>query len=409
MSDETSVARTEWRDAAATVMRDLWSRHGRTLLIIAAAYMVVAAVGRLVYAVPYLVSDPEGWAAIDLKMRYGEVERWFAGLPFYGAIQYADYPPASYAMLWPLLGWLELTPARWLFAATMAVILAVFAYLITRESGAGTRPQRLFVGLLAFSAYPIQMTIFAGQLGLHVVVLVLAGLVWLHRSRGRWWEDVPASLCLVLALVKPTLSVPFFWIVLFVPRRVRPVAMIVIGYGVFTVIAAAFQEPGLPGLLLEWLSHADSQIPAAASFTNIHKWLSLAGLKAMMLPASLFMLTALGVWTYVRRKADFWILLGIAAIVARLWFYHRPYDDVLIILPMISLFRITKEGPLRDGTDVTAGLLLAATWATMHIPTWAFYNLSQPFLIALEIVQGVVWLSVLAFLLVESLKSRAYA
>ena len=33
---------------------------------------------------------------------------WFAGLPVYGSLEHADYPPASYAILWPALGWLDL-------------------------------------------------------------------------------------------------------------------------------------------------------------------------------------------------------------------------------------------------------------------------------------------------------------
>jgi hypothetical protein len=34
----------------------------------------------------------------------------------------------------------------------------------------------------------------------------------------------------------------------------------------------------------------------------------------------------------------------VAAIVARLWAYHREYDDLLLVLPLIALYRLAR-GP----------------------------------------------------------------
>ncbi len=54
-----------------------------------------------------------------------------------------------------------------------------------------------------------RMTIWVGQLGAHVLVQLLAGLLLLHRAAGGWWENLIVALLVVLALVKPTISVPF--------------------------------------------------------------------------------------------------------------------------------------------------------------------------------------------------------
>jgi hypothetical protein len=43
-----------------------------------------------------------------------------------------------------------------------------------------------------------------------------------------------------------------------------------------------------------------------------------------------------------------WLLLGVTALVARFWTYHRWYDDLLILLPMIALFRIAQQRPSAD-------------------------------------------------------------
>jgi len=404
-SSNPMSSRTE-SGAIVSVLRRQWSRYGRALLLIAIVYMGIAAAGRLVYALPILVSDVVPWGAIDLINRYEEVHRWFAGLPLYGAVSNADYPPASYAMLWPLLGWLSLTPARWLWAATSVIAAGVLAYLFVRESEAESLQQRLFAALLIFSTYPTQMNILVGQLGLQVLALVVTGLVWLHTRSGRWWEDLAASMLLLPALVKPTLSVPFFWIVLVLPGRVRPLLFVLVGYAALTFLAATFQHDSVEILLWEWLGQTGSQVTVLEGHTNIHKWLAMAGLEVWMLPGSLVMLIAHGAWTYRNRRNDFWVLMGVAALVSRLWVHHRLYDDVLMLIPMIPLFRLARRRGGVNGNEVLAGILLAAFWATLHIPTWAFYDLSGTITALLEAGQTTVWLSALVFLVVQASRDR---
>jgi hypothetical protein len=42
--------------------------------------------------------------------------------------------------------------------------------------------------------------------------------------------------------VKPTLSLPFAWAAVMTTRRVRPIALTVVGYALLTLFAASFQE-----------------------------------------------------------------------------------------------------------------------------------------------------------------------
>jgi hypothetical protein len=87
-----------------------------------------------------------------------------------------------------------------------------------------------------------------------------------------------------------------------------------------------------------------------------------------MLPLSLLILILLGYWIYRNRRRDFWALLGVTALVARFWVYHRTYDNLLLLLSAVGLFRIVKKGPLPGGWDIAAGLLLIATWIFMVLP-----------------------------------------
>jgi len=98
-------------------------------------------------------------------------------------------------------------------------------------------------------------------------------------------------------------------------------------------------------------------------------------------------------------------LMGVAAFVARFWSYHRWYDDLLILLPMVALHRLASHGPTRRNLDVAAGLLLAATLVTMMAPG-GLYLLPAPWNKAWSGVQVAVWLADLAFLLAAAHAER---
>ena len=389
--------RKSWRETFAPVLRARWAAHGVTLLRIGVVFMSIAALGRLGNAFPQLLWESGILRAKDLKYRYGEVHRWFAGLPVYGAMENGDYPPASYAILWPFLGWLSFASARWLWAVTTIAALGWLAYLSVRESKASTFLQRIFVALLVFSAYPTHITIAGGQLINHILPMLLAGLFLLHSGRGRWQEDLLAASLLVPTLVKPTVSAPFFWIVCFMPSRLRPILLVSLGYITLTLLAASFQEVDLLTLLQNWLEQTRTQTNIEAGHANIHKWLAAAGLEEWRLPVSFALLIALGLWTRRHRQADIWILLGVAAVVSRFWISHRLQDDLLILAPMITLFRLAKQGPDLQGSDVTAGVLFALTWATMLAPA-RMLRFPPPLPIMMEAGQSIVWLAVLMFL-----------
>jgi len=63
-----------------------------------------------------------------------------------------------------------------------------------------------------------------------------------------------------------------------------------------------------------------------------------------MLPSSLLLLVLLGLWIRWHRRSDPWLLFGVTAIVARLWTDHQLFDDLLILVPLVTLFRLLKMG-----------------------------------------------------------------
>jgi hypothetical protein len=360
--------------------------------------MLVAALVWLTYEFWRLLWQTGWWGAVDLRTLQGLVREWFAGRPVYSTSIDAIHPPATYALLWPLLGWLEFTPARWLWALTTIAALGWFSLLSVRESGAETRWERAIAALMPISAYATGAAIGNGQLIVHLLPMLVAGLLLLRRHEPNWHSDLLVGLVILFTLVKPSISAPFFWIVLFAANSLRPAWVAALGYIALTGFALSFQHADLAALFGDW--HARSSVvaltPGQGNVSNLHIWLSTLGLKQWILPASLLMLMILGVWIYQHRRVEIWLLLGVTAYVARFWTYHRWYDDLVILLPMIALFRLTKQCP-RPGADILAGALLALTILAMLAPGGLFL-FPPPWNMHYVAAQVVIWLMGLIFL-----------
>jgi hypothetical protein len=372
--NNTYLAQVGLREGQGGFIRSFATTHRIKILRIAVVFMALFAVPWLVLNFVKLLFAQGPWGAVDLALRYNEVQLWFAGNSVYSEqsnAMHAVYPPASYAMLWPLMGWLEFPRARIVAALVLAAAASWLAIALIKESGAETRLERAFIALLFLSMYATGFSIGHGQLTIYTVWGLVAGLTLLSFGERRWQDDFIVALFILIALVKPTLSVPFFWLVLFRPWTPRPALLVILGYLTLTVIAVAFQKFDFSGLLQAWLVRSvegAAREAAGGGYGSVHSWLAVFGLKQWNVPASLGLLLLLGYWTYRYRDADLWLLLGVTAIVARMWVYHRSYDDMLVLLPMITLFRITKNVPDKNGYDVVAGMLLALATIAMFVP-----------------------------------------
>ena len=345
---------------------------------------------------PLLLWGSTYLSAHDLGCRYEELHAWFAGRPVYGPTVEGAYPPASYPMLWPVLGWLSFAHARWLWAATLLAMTAWLARITVRESEATTPPERACAALLPFAMYATAATVRLGQLPLHVLSLLVAGLLLLARARPGWRTDLLSTAMLLLALVKPQVSVPFMWIAFFITGRIRPAALIVGGYVALTILAAAFQHQPLVTLVQGFLTTA-AVLNDWPSYGNVQAWLSATGLGALVPPVSLLALIAFGLWMFRHRRVDVWLLLGVTGIVARFWTYHLHYDDLLILIPMIALARVAHHDAQEPRIRVTAGGLLAATWAASLMPATVL-ALPRPWSSLMKGGLTALWAAVVLFL-----------
>jgi len=388
------------------MIRNWWVVHHTILLRLAIVMMAVLAVSKLGTEFWRLLWDTGPNGAKDLRHFHELVLRWFTGRPVYSDLEIAGiavYPPASYVILWPLLGWLAVTPARWLWAVTSVGAMVWLVYLILKENHAESPLERTFVGFTLLSMNATGVTIGNGQLILHLLPLLVAGLYLTYYVRYSWKANLLGAGLLLITLVKPTVSIPFFWIILFRPGKLKIVVLILLGYVTLTLFAVFFQRTELMALLREWLVCASAS--AQGGYGDLHILLYTLGLKEWILPASLIVLAALGFWVNFHRNGDLWLLLGVTALFARFWAYHRLYDNLLILLPMIALFRIANRGPSVKGEDVIAGLLLGITTAIMLAPARLLIA-PPPWAEMFKGIQVTIWMTVLIFLLHQAWEEK---
>ena len=360
--------------------------------------MTLLAAAKLGDEMARLVWRSGATAAIDLKLRYAEVQGWFDGLPVYRTMSVPTYPPASYALLWPFLGWMSLEAARWFWAVTTLVAIAVLVWLIVHESGATGAWQRALAALLLLAMNQTGVVVGNGQLTVHALAPLVVGLLLIHRGSATWPEDVAAAACLVLAMVKVTLAGPFLWLVLFAPSpapahqywpwRLRPALLVAAGYVALTVLAASFQAAGLLTQLREWIGVTRAVSDQGGDYADLSAWLTAAGLGRLTSLATVVAFVALGVWTYQYRRVDLWVRIGVIGLVARFWAYHRLYDDVLVVLAFVALFRIATPAATALVATSMIFMLLPARLGTAPTPWHQLF----------EVTHTVSWLGMLVFL-----------
>ena len=361
-----------------------------------------------------------GMGAVDLKLRWHEVQGWFAGVPVYHELSNAMYPPASYLLLWPFLGTVNVVAARWLWALLQVAVLAGLSRMTLRHGRPRSRGDRVLLILLPLALYATGACIGNGQLGLVVVLFLMASLTRLEVKGHTFFQDLVIASLFLIALVKPTLSVFFFWLLFFRPGGFRPAGLTVGLYALSTLIASLFQRAAPWVLLKTWFGRgvagaeygatrgegsmalvreAGESIAETLRITHInaHSLLGYFNLSEFNTVATFILLALLGVWIWFARKRSIWPLLGVTAIVARFSTYHGWYDDVLLLLPLIALFRLLKEREESSRPLLMARSLFIAMVLSLLAPG-GIYTLPHPLNNAYAISQALVWGIVLCVL-----------
>ncbi|MCG8653366.1 MAG: hypothetical protein MI861_26240, partial [Pirellulales bacterium] len=290
-----------------------WYLNRRPFFFKAAiALMIFLAVTRIAHHIWRLLLDQSPEATFDLRTLNEWVILWFAGEPLIETILL----PATYAILWPLLGWLSFESARWFWALLYLISLTWLYHIVIRECGIKKRGEKLFAALFLLSVSSTGISIGNGQVILFLLPVIVTAVLLEERKEKGLVKDFIVSMLFLFSLLKIPISAPFLLIPLISQRAIRALFITACGYLALTLFSISFRDQGLYYILHEWIRDS-SNLAVAGGYANLHIWLGYLGLKNLILPLSFVSLIALGLWLYAYRKTDIWIQLGVAAIVAR--------------------------------------------------------------------------------------------
>jgi len=357
----------------------------------------------------------DGDGAVDLKLRFDETRAWFAGYWLRGAV----YPPASQAILWPVVGWLPFDAVRGFWAALSLASLGWLSWICARECGLRSTAGRIACALLPLAATATGSAVGIGQIVPIFLPVVVTSVLWMARGRSGWLDATCSAVLFTIASVKPTLFAPFAWLVLLLPRSRRPALLSGALYVALTLVALSALRDGparggggtIGGVVangieqrMTWATTVrriddDKTTLFGGGYGNLQNMsysAGMVGLQNFVLPIASVL--ACGLWLLRHRRTDPWIMLAVCALAARLGWYHRVYDDMLLVLPAIAFVRILASHGTPDGADGptarTAAILLAATLAPLLSPgTLADLLLHVP-----RLLGPWIWLADLLFL-----------
>lgn len=348
-----------------------------------------------------LVFSNESNAAIDLAMRHSEIQHWINGEPVYGSLQNTTYPPASILIQWPVIGWASLQCARWIWALLSVASLSWLVLLLIRECDATSLTSRWLVALIPLSMNATGIAIGNGQMVIFILPVLIAILVLVRADARNWKTDLAIALFFLVALVKPTVSAPFF-LVLFLLPGYRVVTACVAGYLMLSFVAAAFQPLDLSTLLIDWLSVAMMSNTDAAitlDYGSFHTLLQKIGLSGWNSLVSISLLFLLATWIYRVRHVDVWLIYGVTALVARTWTYHGLYDDMLIIIPTIAVYRHVRQTSAGLPLKLSSLWLLGGAIFSMLLPARLFNQWESPWPVFYSVSHIFFWICLLLYLL----------
>ena len=411
---------------------------------------------RYFYGPSQLGTQRVSLGGIDLQNRFRETRAWFRGENVYAIHPDAVYPPASYALLGMVFNRLRWQIVKILWYGLSLVSVGVLSWQLVRQSLAQSRVERVFVGLMPFAFYATGAALGNGQLVVFVLPLVLNAVLLLTRPGLTPWDTWRGALLMLCALVQPTIAAPFFWLVMFVAPRIKPAVLVVAMYLGLTAFAVPFQigatipakpkpagktpaaaktsasakasspapEPtptpapgevpppdasqtdGSVQILNTWsarATHGAYHGSLKGGYASVHDLLAAIGLARWNWPVSLAILLGLGAWIFRNRQADLWLLLAVTAIVARIWTYHRWYDDLLLLFPLIALFRMMKLPRFSPQTKTLAAGLFFWIWLFL-LPPGVLYTVRDPNVLLGIQVTG--WIAGLVFLAYQVHRER---
>jgi len=272
--------------------------------------------------------------------------------PELGPVLRLAYPPWTYA-LGSLIWWPPWPQVCWWASLLDLLGLVLIAGWADRTGWRASWSEGVVVALISLACSNYFTVLLTGQLAIVILAFLVAAL--LLDQAGK---DGFSGAMLGMAMIKPTMALPFFLIPL-VRGRWASLAVGAAAVGLST--AAVWARTGVsPVEMLQQMNAVAEQVEIPKGEPGPVTWLIGLGLsageavKAAM--AAFLIPSAAAMWALRRRPVE--VLYAVAAVTAQFWTHHKSYDEVVLLLLVVPLVTLALTAPRRRSL-----LLLAAVVA----------------------------------------------
>jgi hypothetical protein len=286
--------------------------------------------------------------------------------PELGPVGLLAYPPWTYA-LGSLIWWPPWPQVRWWASFLDVVGLALIAGWAYRTGRRAGWSEAVLVALISLACSNYYTVLTIGQLAIVILAFLVAALLFDEAG-----HDVLSGLMLAMAMIKPTIALPFFLIPL-VRGRWKSLAVGAAAVGLGTAVVWA--RTGVnPIEMLQQMSAVADQIEVPKGEPGTVTWLIDLGLPASIAMkvnmAGVAIPAAVAMWVLRRSPVD--VLYAIAAVTAQIWTHHKAYDEVVLLLLVVPLVSLALKAPQRPW------LLLLAAMVALSVLQLGLSRLMPP-------------------------------
>jgi hypothetical protein len=265
-------------------------------------------------------------------------------LPQYG-IPEAAYPPGSIGLLCLGFGFIpnpQVALALWLAMLAVSLWLSIkqIEGLLRSLSGQKDVRRPLLIGLLVLLFPPFYLSIAVAQFTLPVLVCLL----YAFRRRT---SDLAAGVCLSIAMLKPSIALPFLAIPLF-RRRWKPLLLLAAAQlaGIAFVCVSVQASPMI--MLKDWLVVSRYYLHGmytVQEFINSFQLQAYAG----VISGSVLIAGVIVLWRASAARMEYQI--AFAGALSLFWTYHGPYDFLFAMPALLLLMRWRGEDAMEGRNE----------------------------------------------------------
>jgi hypothetical protein len=266
------------------------------------------------------------------------------------------YPPFAYApaMIFVWMPWpADLYYYLFIDTACIAILVASAVVLSCAKTGA----EKAVVALATLAIASICTTLGNGNFGLIVTVTLWAAVWFDQRNR-----PVLAGIFFWIAMIKPTVSLPFVMVFLLQRRwkAMAVAALLCIASCLFPWIADRTD----PILMMREAMQTAKHFQFGGY--GIINWLQILGVPDNRVTPVAALLVALPTATFfvLNRHLPIWKNLAVLCVAGRFWGYHMVHDNIMLFFLACAAWRIFLASWSAD-----AGVLLMLVMGTLWLPS----------------------------------------